>query len=309
MSIPRYYLWFPRSQDVATCGKTWAEFEEFIEAPTSRRLVKSIRTLTLIPQRRPADIAASPRSRPAMLEVDPYVLPALAAKLPRLSKLFLCNVTFGHPRPDDLPLIAPVLPKINELFISSHVDFPVFVLSDLWFLVQSFPNVHALTFRGMSLDSGARRSNILRLPLLPGLKQLDVLDCSDVVCLLDDLRVAIKEQRLPVLGGLSMGCIDKRNTVQPIKDVLDILGGRLSVLALQCDAGLLVRTWLFGLLYTAVSSHLTRRNASSKLRAAGWIVRQSSAPPPQVVLLALRSDRRPSSGRPVLAFRARDTHY
>lgn len=177
-----------------------------------------------------------------LLAVDPCALARLAAKLSKLSKLFLCNIAFVGPHSRNFPSEFPVFSNIDELFISSRVDFPPFVLSELWSLVRSFTDVHTLTFRSMTLDVSADTDGALRLPRLHKLKQLHVLDSSMVIHFLKNLLVATKQQRLPALRALSVGRFGVRDTVEQLERVLDRLGGQLNSLTLQCNARLILRT-------------------------------------------------------------------
>lgn len=236
---------------VEQTGRTWRDFEKFVESPSSWRLVKNIRSLTIIPHPLAgADIP--PHSKPEMLLLSPCGLPPLVAKLSKLSKLFLCNVTFGDLRSNDVPRQPPssVYAHVEELFISSDVRSSPFALSDLLFLARSFSHVRTLTLRRMRLSSDAGGDNCNALPLfsLDQLKQLDVYENKRVALLLHDLWSAMGQRRLPTLTSLSVGRFGGSNTAEQLRCILNGVGDQLSSLSLHCSARLVVRMWLLSCL-------------------------------------------------------------
>lgn len=178
----------------------------------------------------------------ALLLVDAYILVSLIPNFSKLSRLFLSNVTFGHPCPSNRPQQSPArCANIEQLYISSRADFAPFVLGDLWFLLGTFSHLSTLTFRGMTFSSGMNRGNTFQLAPQRGLKQLTLLDGNEIIVVLRDLELAMEQERLPMLTSLSVGRL-RAADMEPLQSVLDALDGQLTSLALQCMSRLNTRT-------------------------------------------------------------------
>lgn len=192
------------------------------------------------------NISATVPSPPFRL-LDTYTLLSLISKLPKLTRLFLCNVTFDIfiPGPSNRPQQFPAqYANLEQLYISSRVCFATFAIDDLWLLVGAFSHLTILALRCMQFLC---RSDAPKLALQRKLKHFSLFDCGlGNISLLRALKLAMTQQRLPMLTSLSVGRIFRMPVLQ---GVLDVIGGQLTSLALQQ-----LRRWLAGLpIFNAIS--------------------------------------------------------